>query len=162
CALDPRHLGKDLRLLLRRRPEEHVEIRRRRTVHPRDLHVAAERDRTDPVLDPLPPHLHERGREADVEPARTHPDYARDEEVSRLVQQDQNGQPDDGDGHVHAGARLLSASARAPASASTRSSRSRGGAPSTAASVSSTTSAMPRNGSRPSRNAATAISFAAL
>ena len=54
------------------------------------------------------------------------------------------------------------ASRRASASASTSSARSRAGAPSAASSVASTTSAIPRNGSRPSRNAATATSLAAL
>ena len=100
-ALDARHPRKDLRLLLRGRAEQHVEVRRRRAVHPGDLHVPAERDGADPVLDPLPAHLDEGRRKAEVEAARAHPDRARDEEVSRLVQEDQEGKPDDRDGYVH-------------------------------------------------------------
>src|SRR5205807_796229 len=102
---------------------------RRGPMHPGDLHVAAERDRADAVLDSLSLHLHERRWEPEVETARAHPDRARDEEVSRLVEKDQKGEPDDGDGDVHAGAALLSASVRAAASASTRSSRSPACAP---------------------------------
>src|SRR5205085_11747147 len=131
-------------------------------MHSGDLHVAPERNRAYAVLDSLAPHRCNRGGEPEIEPARTHPDRAGDVEVPRLVEEHEQRKPEDGNADVHAGARVLSASSRADASASTRSSRSRADAPSLAASVSSTTSAIPRNGRRPSRNAATAISFAAL
>ena len=39
--------------LAQRAAEVHVDVARRGPVHPRDLHVAAERDRADAVLDPL-------------------------------------------------------------------------------------------------------------
>ena len=149
------------RLLVERGAEVQVDVGRRRPVHPGDLHVAAERDHPEPVLDAVVHPLHQRRREADVEAPRPHPDGERGEEVPGLVDQDQERKPGDGDGDGHAGT-PRSASRRASASASTRSSRSRAGAPSTSASASSTAAAMPRNGRRPSRNAATATSLAAL
>ena len=150
-------------LLLDRSAEVHVEVARRRAVHARDLHVAAERDRADAVLDPVPPRLHERRREADVELARVHPDGARDEEVAGLVDEDQEAEPEDRDEDAHAtGHAPLGEPARVPRRPR-RARRGRApGSPSAAASASSTISAIPRNGSRPSRNAATATSFAAL
>src|SRR5436190_15549995 len=160
--LDARRFGKDARILLQRRAELHVHVRRRRTVHAGDLHVAAERHRADAVLDALAPHLHERGREAEVEAPRAHADRPRDEEVPRLVDEDEDCEAEDRDRDVHATFRAPSASRRASASASMRSSSSRAADVPAPASVSSTTSAIPRNGSLPSRNAATATSFAAL
>jgi hypothetical protein len=65
-----------------------VEVAGGRLVHPRDLHVAAQRDRADPVLDPPPRALQERRREEDVEAARTHAHGERDEEVPGLVDED--------------------------------------------------------------------------
>ena len=47
----PDQLGR----LMERPAEVRVDVGRRRPVHPRDLHVAPERDRADPVLDPVPP-----------------------------------------------------------------------------------------------------------
>src|SRR4029079_8986308 len=115
--------------------------------------------------------------------ARAHADPDRSEEVAGLVDEDQEREPDDGDEDVHAiwsaalckwravaaerviyasTFSLSSACRLASASFSIRSSRVAAGVPSTTPRVSSTTSAMPRNGSRPSRKAATAISFAAL
>src|SRR5262249_40694178 len=100
---------------------------------------------------------------ADVEPPRAHAQRARREEVPRLVDEDEQGEPEDGDGEIHQTIAVFrSASRRACASASTRSARSRAGSPFTAPSASSTVSAIPRNGSRPSRNAPTATSLAAL
>ena len=71
------------RLLGDRATEVDVEVAGRGPVHARDLDVAAQRDRPDPVLDPVARGLRERRREADVELARVHPDGARDEEVTR-------------------------------------------------------------------------------
>ncbi len=150
--------------LRERRPEVRVQIGRGRTMHSRDLHVAPERDRSDSVFDPLAPDADERWREADVEPARRHADGAGREEVARLVDEDEEAEPQDRDEDVHVTSAPAARSARrrAAESASTSSSRSPAGAPSTPASVSSTTPASPRNGIRPARNACTATSFAAL
>src|SRR5437763_9359547 len=160
-AAERRDEREELRPLRDRPAEVHVRVRGRRTVHPRDLHVAAERDRPEAVLDPVPVPLDERRREADVAAARVHPDRAGGEEVAGLVDEDEEAEAEDRD-DGHAGWSPRSATRRAAASASTRSARSRAGAPSAAARASSTTSALPRKGSRPSRNAATATSFAAL
>src|SRR5919109_3383696 len=148
--------------LLDRPPEVRVHLGRCRAVHAGDLRVAAERDRPDPVLDSAPAHLGERGREADVELARPHPHEARGVEVARLVHEDQKGETDDRDQVVHAATSPFSATLLASASASMSSSTSAAGSPETVSSVRSTTSAIPRNGSRPARKAATATSFAAL
>ena len=160
-SVDRRH---QLRGLFERRPEEGAQVRRRRPVHSRDLHVAAERDRADAVLDALPLDLGERRRKADVEAPRAHADRPRGEEVARLVDEDEQAQADDRDEDVHGTSAPTACSARrrASPSASMSSSRSPAGAPPTAARVSSTTPAIPRNGRRPARNAATATSFAAL
>ena len=72
-------------VLLDRSSEVDGQIPGRGAVHARNLHVAAERDRADAVLDPVPLRLHERRREAEVELARVHPDAAGDEEVTGLV-----------------------------------------------------------------------------
>ena len=84
-ALEPLNGPDELGRVLQRPAEVHVDVGRRRPVHPGDLHVAAQRDRADPVLDSVPVRLHERGREADVEPPRAHPDGAGGEEVAGLV-----------------------------------------------------------------------------
>ena len=162
CALDACDLGKQARVLRQRRPKLNVQVGRSRTVHAGDLHVAAERNRPDSVLDPVARDLHQRRREAQVEPARPHTDRPRDEEVAGLVEEDQNRETKDGNEDAHATFSASSTWRRAASSAATSSSRSRAADPSTAANASSTTSAMPRNGSRPSRNAATATSLAAL
>src|SRR5690349_3690072 len=141
---------------------EGPQVSRGRPVHPRDPDEAAQRDHPDPVLDSVAPDLHERGREADVEAPRPHPHRAGDGEVTELVQEDEQDEPTEPDDPRHAAASAPSASARAARSASTRSSRSRTASVGAAASVSPTTSGMPRNGRRPARNAATATSFAAL
>ena len=82
--------GREGRLLRDRPSEVHVEVARRRAVHAGDLHVAAERDGADAVLDPVTAPFRERRREADVELARVHADPARREEVAGLVDQDQD------------------------------------------------------------------------
>ena len=161
-ALQPLNRAGELGVLAQHTPEVRVGVARRRAVHAGNLHVAAERDRADAVLDPVPLLLDDRRREAHVEASRAHPDEDRGEEVAGLVDEDQEGEAEDGDDHAHATAALFSVRRRASSSAAVRSSRSRAGAPSTAASVSSTAAAMPRNGSRPARKAATATSFAAL
>src|SRR5262245_30564286 len=160
-ALHALDVAQQARLLIQRGPEVHIQIGRRRPVHPRDLHVAAEGDRAEPVLDPVPGRLQQRGWESDVELPRPHANPARGEEVARLVNQDQEREAEDRDENTHATADL-SARRRASLSASTRSSRSLAAATSTSARVSSTVDAIPRNGIRPSRKAATATSLAAL
>ena len=87
--------------LLPRGAEMDVEVAGRRPVHPRDLHVAAERDRADAVLDSVALPLRERGREEDVELPRPHLDRERGEEVPGLVDEDQEGEAPDGDCDVH-------------------------------------------------------------
>jgi hypothetical protein len=74
-----------------------IEVAARRLVHAGDLHVAPEGDRPDPVLDPVVHPFEERRREENVEAARPHPDRQRREEVPRLVDEDEEGQPTDGD-----------------------------------------------------------------
>jgi hypothetical protein len=67
------------------------QVARRRPVHARDLHVAAERDRADPVLDSPTRRLRDRGPEADVELARRHPDGTRRNEVTGFVDHHEQG-----------------------------------------------------------------------
>src|SRR5439155_3719769 len=164
CPLHPLGRADELWGLGERRPEVHVHVGRRGPVHPGDLHVAPERDRADPVFDPLALDLDERRREADVEAARAHADGSGGEEVAGLVDEHEQPEAEDGDeeAHVTTAPAACSASRRASASASTSPSRSLAAAPSAAAIVSSTTSAIRRNGSRPARKACTATSFAAL
>src|SRR4029079_18093144 len=82
----------------------------------------------------------------------------RHREVAELVDEHQEPEPDDGDEDRHAGCNLRDAMRRASSSLSTSSARSRAGAPSTAWSVSSTTSAISGKRRRPSRKASTATS----
>ena len=128
-SVDRRH---QLRGLFERRPEEGAQVRRRRPVHSRDLHVAAERDRADAVLDALALDLGERRRKTDVEAPRAHADRSRGEEVARLVDEDEQAQADDRDEDVHGTSAPTACSARrrASPSASMSSSRSPAGAPS--------------------------------
>src|SRR5947209_20381066 len=150
------------RLLPYGRLDERPEVAAGRPVHAGDPDETAERDHADAVLDSLVLDLRQCGREADVEAPRPHTDRECYGEVAELVQEDEQDQAADDDEPRHAAASAPSASARAARSASTRSSRSRTGSVSATASVSPTTSGMPRNGRRSARNAATAISFAAL
>jgi hypothetical protein len=101
-ALDACDLRKQARIFLERRRKLHVQVGRSRTMHARDLHVAAEWDRPDSVLDPFAFDLDERRWEAQVETARPHADGTRDEKVAGLVQQDQNCEAEDGDEDAHA------------------------------------------------------------
>src|SRR5581483_9468432 len=110
-------------------------------------------------LHPVPDPLDERRPETEVELARRHPYRSRHEEVTGFVDQHEHGEAEDRDGEAHD---ERGTSSRARRSASTSSSRSRAGAPSTCASTSSTAPAMSRKPMRPSRNACTATSFAAL
>src|SRR5438270_8651805 len=153
-ALDER---RERRLLVQRRGHERFHVGTGGTVHARNADEPSERDRADAELDPLPLHLGDRGREADVEAARLHADEQRDAEVTELVEDDEQGQADDDGDPDHA-----TGIARAARSTSTSSSRSRAGAPSARSSASVTSAAMSRNGILLSRNAATAASFAAL
>src|SRR5262249_42045332 len=153
--VEPRQLR--LVLLSERRRKQPPQIARRRPVHAGDLHVAAERERTDPVLDPAARPLHERRPEAEIELAKRHADPARRQEVAGLVDQHDQREPDDRGDQAHA----TPTSSRACRSASYSSSRSRAGAPSTRPSTSSTSAAMSRKPIRPAVKAATASSFAA-
>ena len=141
---------------------ETPQVTRGRPVHAGKLNHSAERDHPDPVLDALAPDLEERRRESDVEAPRAHPDRARDDEMPELVKEDEQYQAGDDHEVRHAAASAPSAISRAARSASTRSSTSLTASVPAAASVSPTTSGIPRNGSCPARNAATATSFAAL
>src|SRR4029077_18201251 len=66
-ALQPLNRAGELGVLAQHTPEVRVGVARRRTVHARNLHVAAERDRANAVLDPVPLLLDDRRREAHVE-----------------------------------------------------------------------------------------------
>ena len=151
-----------------RAAEVDVEVAGRRPVHPRDLHVAPERDRADAVLDSAALPLRERGREEDVELPRPHLDRERGEEVPGLVDEDQEGEAPDGDCDVH-GCGLVNQFPRARRRNAPGLGVHRGQLGEVRrrhavdrASVRSTTPAMPRKGSSPSRKAATATSLAAL
>ena len=85
------------RVLVERRLHDGGEVSCGRPLHPGDTHVAAERDRPDPVLDPVPADGDERGREADVKGTRLHPDEPRDREVAQLVQEDERCEAEDDD-----------------------------------------------------------------
>src|SRR5664280_601844 len=153
-------------VLLRRGAEERFRIALARSEHARNLHVAAERDCADAVLDSLARRLYQRRREAHVEAPRPHARGERHEEVPGFVRKYEHGEPDDGQGEAHDceetfpdSSVAISLAAR---SASTSCSRSCTGEVSARSSVRATTSAIERNGSRPSRKAATAISLAAL
>src|SRR5207237_9757573 len=106
--------------------------------------------------------LHEGRREPDVELARPHPDGERREEVPRLVDEHEEGEPQDGDDEAHTGWSAVSAIRLACASAAVSSSRSAAESPEAVASVRSTVSAIPSKPMRPSREAATATSLAPL
>src|SRR5262249_4053902 len=127
-------------------------------VHARDLDVASERDRADPVLDAAADALDHGRREADVELPRPHADGLGREEVARLVDEDQEREAEDRRAEAHA----TGTRPRARRSASTRPPRSRAGEPSTRSRTSPTAAATSRKPIRPSRNAWTATSFAAL
>src|SRR5581483_3448186 len=152
----PLHVRRQPRILADGGARERVDVASGGTVHPGDPDEAAERDHPDAVLDPVAAHLEERRREADVEAPRPHADRERDEEMAELVQEHEQEEADADDEPRHATGSLPPASERARASASTRSSRSRAGAPSTRSRTCSTSSAMPRNGSLPPRNASPA------
>ena len=83
--------------------DTHVDVRRRRAVHSGDLHEAAERDRSDAVLDAVAGVLPDRRREPDVEPPRPHAEHERDDEVAQLVHEDQHAEAHDRDEDGHAG-----------------------------------------------------------
>ena len=136
--LDPIQRAAERRRVLDRVREPPLRVVRNRPVHAGDGHEAAQRDRPQPVLDPVACSLGDRGREADVEPPGAQADRERREEVAALVDDDEEGQPEDCDQEAQAGANLRSARLRASSSARTSSARSPAGAPSTASSASST------------------------
>ena len=156
CIVEPRELC--AMLLARLGCERRSQVARRRAIHPGNLHVSPERDRPDPVLDLAAGPLRDRRSEADVELARRHSDGPRGEEVTRLVDHHEHRQSGDRRDQAHA----ASTSSRARPSASRNSSTSRASAPSTCSSTSATSAGMSRKPIRPSRNAATATSLAAL
>jgi len=61
-------------------------------VHPGDLHVAAERDRTDAVLGLAAAELDQHGPEEQREAFDAHADRLRGQEVAELVEDDQGGE----------------------------------------------------------------------
>ena len=132
-----------------------VQVARLGPEHPRDLHEAAERDRTDAVLRVAEAALEDGGREPEVEAKRAHPRGFRRGEMAELVHGDEQEQAADGDGDAHAAATPAPAAAeRALRSASSTCSSDSTGSGGTWASASSTTPAMSRKPMRPSRNAA--------
>ena len=130
------------------------QIARRRPVHARDLHVAAERDRADSVLDTVHASLHDRrrrtrGRTCAASSPRHAPrrsDPPRGSSRAAPARRSPRRQrPCAGFSH-----QLGRARAGRPRRSS---SRSRAGAPSTRPRTSSTSAAMSRKPMRPSRNA---------
>src|SRR5439155_18587044 len=142
--------------------EPPVAVARGRSVHAGDLHEAAERDCTDPVLDAATGGLDDGRRKPDVELPRPHAEGERGHKVAQLVHEDKHAETDNRHEETHAATILRSATRLASSSAATSSSRLDAGAPPTCSSVFSTVAAISRNASRPSRNAATATSLAAL
>src|SRR4029077_9028758 len=126
-ALQPLNRAGELGALAQHTPEVRVGVARRRAVHTGNLHVAAERDRADAVLDPVPLLLDDGRRKTDVEAPRAHADEDRGEEVASLVDEDQERKAEDCDEHAHATAALPPVRRRASSSAAVRSSRSRAG-----------------------------------
>ena len=122
--LQPLGRADQLRGLANGASEVRVDIGRLWTRHAGNGHVAAERDDADRVVDVVPAHLGDRRAEPDREPARTHANGDRTEEVAALVNEDQEGEAEDRDRNAHAFASAPSAIARASASTSVRSSRS--------------------------------------
>src|SRR5215207_9446691 len=123
-ALEPLARRVELRHLLDCPAEVRVHVGRRRPVHSGNLHVTAERDRPDPVLDVVAAHLGNGGREADVELPRAHTHEPRRIEVAGLVNEHEEGETQDRDQRVHASAIPRSAIVLASASASISSSTS--------------------------------------
>ena len=74
-------------------------------VHARDPHVAAERDRADPVLGLAALDAPELRREEEEEALDPHPDRLRGGEVARLVEDDQHGEAEEGEDPAHAATR---------------------------------------------------------
>ena len=101
AALDALERREQLGGLVHCGAEERLQVRRRRPVHPRNLHVAPEWDGSDSVLDPVALRLDERRREADVETARAHAHCAGGVEVAGLVHEDEQAEPEDRDEDVH-------------------------------------------------------------
>ena len=93
--------------------EERVDVGRLRPSHAGDGHVAPEGDRTERVVDVVPPHLRERRPEADRETPRAHADRQGAVEVAQLVNDDEQGQAQDGDQDAHARVKTPWAKARA-------------------------------------------------
>jgi hypothetical protein len=93
--------GAESRVIVERRLHDGGEVTPGRPLHPGDAYVASERDRPDPVLDPVPADGDERGREADVEGTRLHPDEPRGREVPQLVQEDERRETEDDDEPGH-------------------------------------------------------------
>src|SRR6266851_1643423 len=137
------------------------------------LHVAAERQRGDHPFGLVPATASppQGPPKTDREAQNLHPEKPRDHIMAELVEHDQHAQCDDesqdGDGEIHAAwafsrVTIWFARPRALASAARTSSSVARGPAGRPASVSSMTVVISKNGNRPSRNAATATSLAAL
>ncbi len=142
-------------------PRRHLFLR----VHAVDFHVAAERDRFDPVLGLAAFERPDGRAEEEEEAFDPHAGRLGGDEVARLVEDDQRAEAEEDVDPTHAGASSLTPAAarsRASASVAKRSSKWVTGRAGISSSVRSITAAMPVNGIRPSRKAATATSSAAL
>ena len=146
--------------LLLLRLEALAEVARPRPVHPGDLHVAAERERADAVLDAVPRRLTSGGAEAEVELPRPHPDPAGDEEVAGLVDEDQEREAEDGGGDAHQATGTSVAGAAVGLDELIEVARGR--AVDAGERRPRRATAISRKPIRPSRNACTATSLAAL
>src|SRR6185436_2191182 len=134
-------------------------------VHAADLHVAPRRDRGDPVLGLASFDRDELRSEEEEKLLDPHPCRLCGEEVSGLVEDDQQREAEEDQHPVHTFANPPTASsvrARASASTSKRSSKWVGCTAGIAASTRSIASGMAANPILPSRKAATATSSAAL
>src|SRR5262249_28102520 len=142
-----------------------LDVRRQllRRVHAADLHVAPERDRADAVLGLALADLGDQRREEQREALHAHPPRLRGPAVAELVQDDQRGKAEEGQDPGHARTPISSpASWRASESTTYRVSKLCTRWEPSSSSTPSITAGMPRNDSRPLRNACTAISLAAL
>ena len=91
----------ECRRLLDRAREASLGVVRDRPVHPRNRDEAAQRDRPDPVLDPLARRRDDRRWEPDVEAPRAQPDRERRKEVATLVDEDQECESENRNDETH-------------------------------------------------------------
>src|SRR5204862_1488433 len=133
------------------------------------LHVAAHRNDRHAVLGFFAPPAKEHGTEADGEALDAHADPAGDQEVAKLVDENEDANDDDeryDGGHSDflpaRAATARSTRRRVSASMATQASMDSSSPAGTSTSASSMSSGMSVNAMRRARKAATAISFAAL